>query len=763
MNNISARIATSPLYSATLEKLGHSVSVFPRFDKDSAFGGVENVIAADYAAACNFDFCECVATLAEDKECRVVLFACEAEIEAYLNAPRIVALGTAAADIAALVIEVVKSKLATNTKIRDAVIKLLAALDPLTSARLGRVVALALGVSSTNVKKAVDSHFQAAPSPRNLIELNGRHVRIVPGESIELVDVSPSGGEAITKLAGFTAQIDEQIIVNKPDGAVVEYAISGHSPTGPLPLVRIPSERFADLKWISQYWGVDAFLYPLTPAQRDILRGAIEKSSVNCKKSEVRTSLGWEIIDGERVYVHAGGGISASGPIELRVETDSRLSHAVLPAPATNNRVSTIEAFIRVAPPEITVPLLASVFRAPLLGFVRPVDCVFILGETGSKKSTLATLMQQFFGPAFGGPRGLCQAPACFEDTANSISLRANRFGDAIILVDDLAPSACEKKAKQHFVTLENLARNAANCSARGRMSADCESTRKDLQVRGLLVFTGEDISGSDGIQGRILTVEINRRTIDVPALTTAQSMACAGEFAALMADFIMWLAQNGPVGQPDFVKVPGHIRAPLMAGNLVWGLENMVQWLVARGEIDVNGGRSMLATLKKPLLAAAQSNGGKANNVPPGEKFLELIRAGLAADAIAIPSRNEDTAEIRVPIVGFTDDRDGMTYLFPPLAVSEAAKLSTQGAKYTFSVRTTGRNLDTERFLAAKDTQRGTLTVRKSFNGTQTNCWAIESSIMLGNETVAVEVSPELVEPEPPISERPDYPDAYF
>src|SRR5207302_2836950 len=82
----------------------------------------------------------------------------------------------------------------------------------------------------------------------------------------------------------------------------------------------------------------------------------------------------------------------------------------------------------------MTLPLLAAVYQAPL-GKVN--FSVFVAGQTGVIKSTLAALCQQHFGAAMDGS----SLPANFASTGNALEWLTFYAKDALLVVDDFAPS----------------------------------------------------------------------------------------------------------------------------------------------------------------------------------------------------------------------------------------------------------------------------------------------------------------------------------
>jgi hypothetical protein len=112
-------------------------------------------------------------------------------------------------------------------------------------------------------------------------------------------------------------------------------------------------------------------------------------------------------------------------------------SYHLLPAHNVEAQVSAVQAslrFLSLAPDRISIPLLAAVYRAP----VGKVDfSLFLTGKTGVFKTAVAALCQQHFGVAMDAS-GL---PANFASTAPALQWLAFQAKDALLVVDDFAPT----------------------------------------------------------------------------------------------------------------------------------------------------------------------------------------------------------------------------------------------------------------------------------------------------------------------------------
>ena len=147
--------------------------------------------------------------------------------------------------------------------------------------------------------------------------------------------------------------------------------------------------------------------------------------------------------------------------------------------------------FLSLAPDRISFPLLAAVYRAPL---GRVDFSLFLTGKTGVFKTTLAALCQQHFGAALDAS-GL---PANFASTAPALQWLACQAKDALLVVDDFAPTGRNSDSQLQSVS-ERLFRAAGNQQGRSRMGEDgCLSA--PTPPRALVLDTGEEVPAGQSI-----------------------------------------------------------------------------------------------------------------------------------------------------------------------------------------------------------------------------------------------------------------------
>src|SRR5215469_1370561 len=67
-------------------------------------------------------------------------------------------------------------------------------------------------------------------------------------------------GDGLSKLANFSAWIDEELILDDGAEATRLFVISGKQHGRELPQVRIPAKSFASMNWAAEYYGAQAVI-----------------------------------------------------------------------------------------------------------------------------------------------------------------------------------------------------------------------------------------------------------------------------------------------------------------------------------------------------------------------------------------------------------------------------------------------------------------------------------------------------------------------
>ena len=276
---------------------------------------------------------------------------------------------------------------------------------------------------------------------------------------------------------------------------------------------------------------------------RDHARAAIQALSGDVQERTVYTCLGWREIDGSWVYLHAAGAVGPVGTVYRAGETHlvDGLTRFELPeAPEGQALQQAVRASFRmldVAPDTVTVAILAAAYRA-VLG---EIDFgLHVSGPTGAGKTELLALVQQHYGPAMDARH----LPASWSSTGNALEALAFAAKDAVLAVDDYAPTGSAADVARLQGTAERLFRAQGNGSGRARMRADT-SLRPARAPRGLILSTGEDVPLGQSLRARVLVLELGPTDLDWAALGSCQADAANGLYAAAMAGFVQWVARG--------------------------------------------------------------------------------------------------------------------------------------------------------------------------------------------------------------------------
>jgi len=275
------------------------------------------------------------------------------------------------------------------------------------------------------------------------------------GMGIVRVEQRESGQLRTTAIANFNARIVRDIILD--DGEQQRRCFGMEVELGGGKVVfALSAAEFSRMGWVLIKLGPQAIIYP---GQLQHARAGIQYLSGSIPQEHIFAHLGWRKHGSHWVYLHAAGGIGADGPLSgLEVEVPAALQPYQVRSPKDPDElvraVRSSLACLSNAPDRITFPMLAAVYRTPFGG----ADfSLFLAGRTGVFKTALAALCQQHFGAAMDSSR----LPANFASTGNALAELAFHAKDALLVVDDFAPTGRQGDGELQQVA-ERLFRAAA-------------------------------------------------------------------------------------------------------------------------------------------------------------------------------------------------------------------------------------------------------------------------------------------------------------
>jgi hypothetical protein len=554
------------------------------------------------------------------------------------------------------------------------------------------------------------------------------------GESssgVKRIVTARNGEESEHLLANFSARIVSQSIHDDGVEECRRFDLQA-SLCGRRRAFSVRAADFASLSWVFRELGAAAYIAPGVAA-RDQVRAAIQLfSGDDIPERRIFGHMGWREVEGERVYLHAGGAIGAGGAAP-GVTTDfgglGALRCAALPDPPTGERrAEAVRASLKLldlGPRQIMALVSAAVWRST---FGAADFAIWLSGVTGVFKSEVAALAQRHWGAGFHGKN----LPGSWYSTANSNEAYAFAAKDAVFAVDDFAPEGGRKDIDHLHREAARLLRGQGNAAGRARLNPD-GSLRPAKPPRGLIFGTGEELPRGHSIRARCLLLELKRGHICPERLRAAQLLGDAGVYAEAMAAWLQWLAASQEpwdsfAAERDQLRRPAssseHARTPWMVAELLAAFKLFMAFAVETGAL-----RDSEATVRHQECAAAiraaasaQAEHHVAEN--PARRFVELMGAALATgraalaldrdgcsppqDAAAMGWRREGVFDWRRDgeLIGWTDG--AVVWLEPTAAYGLAQKLAAQeGAPLGVAKDTLWRRMGEAGLLALRSAGR--------------------------------------------------------
>ena len=502
----------------------------------------------------------------------------------------------------------------------------------------------------------------------------------------------------------------------------------------------IPATRFASMDWPIEQMGSGAITFT---NQKDYARVAIQWFSRTAEERHIYTHTGWRKINGVWVYLHADGAIGAAGMVEsIAVRLPAAMSRYVLRPPVDPEALmSSVRAslmLVQLGPPAISFPMLAATCRSV---FDDPDFALHLTGETGVFKSELAALYQQHFGAEMDRQH----LPGAWSSTANSLEALAFHAKNTLLTIDDFAPQGSIHDVARHHAAADRLFRAAGNLAGRARLDANAK-LREPKPPRGLILSTGEEVPRGHSIRARILILELAKDAINPAQLTECQRNAQAGLYVAAMSGFLQWMAgryeemRSGFLARVAQLRLTAqssmaHTRTPGIIANLQAALEFYVRFAAECGTIEQAEEERLKSRCWEAFRALAADQAKHHAATEPTARFLTLVRACLASGRAHLETRQGKAPEQSPVSCGWRENAGGLSPLgqcigwvdgedlyLEPEAAYMAVQMAGRDGGESLSVHgpTLNKRLREKGLLKSIDTNRATLTIRRSIAGSQ-------------------------------------------
>ena len=506
-------------------------------------------------------------------------------------------------------------------------------------------------------------------------------------------------------IANFVAKPDLQII--RDDGVSEErtFRIVGVQSGRPLPAVDISATDFVAMNWTLKAWGIGASIRA-GMGKKDQCRDAIQNMGKDTKELRIFTHLGWQrLADDKWVYLHSQGCI---GSDDITVEVEKGLQKYVLPPKVIDLKRAVVasKSLLEIAPKEVTIPLLAHCYLAPLndafkRAGIEPNFLVWLYGGTGTRKTSMALLFLCHFGK-FNGKT----PPASFKDTANAIERKAFATKDTVLLIDDYHPESSKYESEKMAQVAQRVLRMFGDRIGRGRLKSTIEF-QKEYPPRGEAIVTGEDIPVGQSSVARFIGVEMLKDDIDLDKLTKAQNISEL--LAEAMRGYIEWLqpqmeelptilAEKFVVKREQFQKAADHGRLGEAAAWLSIAIEMMTKYFKFAGICSEKEYKTLIEESEKVFTILVLKQSSLVNEEKPVEIFVEILKELIISGKVCVellqPKTSHNTQFNSGESIGWKDEN--FYYLRPEITYNLVNKfLASRGQKFPILERTLWKQLD--------------------------------------------------------------------
>lgn len=545
------------------------------------------------------------------------------------------------------------------------------------------------------------------------------------GRIVHYVTVENDDGGTVKSfpLCNFDARIVADVLHD--DGEEVErhISITGTLQTGQaLPEITISAADFEKMNWVVEGWGARAAIEP-GKRSRDQLRHAIQKlSGANLQERRVFTHTGWRLVDGKRIFLHAGGAVGSDA---VQVKLPGNLRNYVLPSDGTINQVDAMRASIAlldIADHHVTYPLWAAQYLAPLASIIPPSFVEWFEGESGSQKSTLCALFLCHFGAAFDE----FGTPADWISTANSLEKLAFHAKDVPLLIDDFRPSSNKYENQQMQAAAQRIIRGTGNRQGRGRLDSNSDF-RRTFEPRGMVIATAERGALGKSTAARVMTVTVRKGDVDLKKLTAAQQ--CRSVYGYAMAGYLRFVAEHWDMLARDLppaileertVNGDGlsHLRLPNAMAALYVAFDLAMQYALEIGAVDDAEVGRRCAECKDILRRIAEEQSELVESQDPARIYIETLITLLRQGKIKFVSKPAPEGAHEAGYGAIDGERQGWhdgehVYLLPSAYNTVCRYVAAEGSMFPSDEATLRKELGRAGYLVESD-EEGRRSVRK-------------------------------------------------
>ena len=557
-----------------------------------------------------------------------------------------------------------------------------------------------------------------------------------------------------TPLTNYQARIVASIQIDDGVETRREFAIEAEL-LGRSYAFKVPASEFTKMDWPIEKIGPAAITYP---NQQQYARAAIQFTALTAEEQTIYAHTGWRVINGEHVFLHAGGAIGPAGPVPgIEVRLAGALSRYELHLPSQDQLRHAVKSSLRLiglVSPAIGYPLLAATHRA-VLGDAD--FSIHVAGETGAYKSELVALCQQHFGASMFR----LNLPASWSSTGNALESVTFHAKDALLVIDDFAPQGNAVDVSRYHSNADRVFRAVGNHAGRNRLDASTK-LREAKPPRALILSTGEDVPRGHSVQARLLVLELEKNMIQPSDLSACQALALSGTYEQATAAFVQWIATRYQEIQHKFrervrqlrteaLQNASHARTPDIVANLQAAFELFLEFCLHCGVVGSTEQEGLAADCWTALQEAAQAQAKHHSAIEPTARYLSMLRSVLSSGRAHLEARGGGAPGGLERSCGWRDDKVGQwlaqgdcigwvqkdNLYLDPEAAFRVVQMAGRDVNDTVPISdyTLRKRLAEKNLLVSTDPARGTLTVRRRIGGASRDVLHLVRQTLLPDE----------------------------
>jgi len=524
-------------------------------------------------------------------------------------------------------------------------------------------------------------------------------------------------------LCNFNAWIVADVAADDGEEVSRKIAIAGRLASGvALPEIEIPADEFEAMKWPVAQWGARINVEPIKNAN-NLLRAAIQKLSVNMADRHTLTHTGWTVVNGQRIFLHAGGAIGSS---QVSVKLPRYLSNYHFPADDAIDPVMAMRESIKlldVAPARVSMPIWAAMYLGPLSEIIAPVFTVNVEGGSGSLKSSYSAVMLNHYGAKFHE----YAMPADWLATPNTLEKLCFHAKDIALIIDDYRPSADANENKKLSAAVSHIVRAVGNRQGRGRLDQNSEFKREYIP-RGVVLMTSEKKATGKSTLSRIITVDVEPGDIDSKMLAQCQKQRYVYPYA--MRGFIEYVAREwehlSQVLPAQVAEVRAassvyghHRRLPNATSTLFVAFNCAMSYAVEIGAIEQADADQKMMYFYEALNDLAELQNAATEAEDPGRRYLTTLASLIAQGKAHIGTKtgNESLVTLGNSATEKLGWHDGESVYFLPGAYNAVCRYAAaEGQMFPSDENTLRKELDRAGYITKKT--GGRLTTKQRLPG---------------------------------------------